>query len=56
MFNFYDITKEHIRQHIPNGPGILDHPIIVGGSGSGKANSLPYLINHEPDIDKKNLC
>ena len=26
--------------------------IIIGGSGSGKANALLNLINHEPDIDK----
>ena len=25
---------------------------LVGGSGSGKANALLNLINHEPDIDK----
>ena len=24
----------------------------IGGSGSGKANALLNLINHEPDIDK----
>ena len=53
MFNFHDITKEQIRQHNPSWPGILDHPLIVGGYGSGKANALPNLINHEPDFDKK---
>ena len=26
--------------------------LIAGGSGSGKTNGLPNLINHEPDIDK----
>ena len=25
--------------------------LIIGGSGSGKANALLNLINHEPDID-----
>ena len=32
-----------------------DHPyriLIIGGSGSWKANALLNLINHEPDIDK----
>ena len=35
-------------------PYILDHPyrtIIVGGSGSGKTNTLLNLINNQPDID-----
>ena len=34
---------------------IPDHSyriLIVGGSGSGKPNALPNLINYEPDIDK----
>ena len=34
---------------------IYDYPyriLIVGGYGSGKANALLNLINHEPDIDK----
>ena len=26
--------------------------LIIGGSGSGKANSLLNLINKQPDIDK----
>ena len=26
--------------------------LIVGGSGSGKTNSLLNLINNRPDIDK----
>ena len=39
----------------PNWPEIPDHPywiLKVGGSGSGKTNSLLNLINLEPDIDK----
>ena len=34
---------------------IPHHPyrvIIAEGSGSGKANALLNLINHQPDIDK----
>ena len=26
--------------------------LIIGGSGSGKTNSLLNLINYQPDIDK----
>ena len=26
--------------------------LIIGGSGSGKTNSLFNLMNHQPDIDK----
>ena len=34
---------------------IPDHPyriLIIGGSGSGKTNSLFNIINQQPDIDK----
>ena len=36
-------------------PEIPNHPyriLIVGGSGSGKTNTLLNQINNEPDIDK----
>ena len=55
MYNFDYITKEDIKKHNPDWPEIPDHPyriLIVGGSGSGKANTLLNLINNEPDIDK----
>ena len=58
MFNFDYITKEDIKEHNPNWSEIPDHPyiiMIVGGSGSGKTNALVNLINHKPDIDKKNF-
>ena len=32
-----------------------DHPskiLIIGGSGSGKTNSLLFLINHQQDVDE----
>ena len=35
-------------------PYILDHPywILIGGSGSGKTNTLLNLINEQRNIDK----
>ena len=55
MINFDDVTKENIKEHNPNWPQIPDHPyriLIIGGSGSGKTNSLFNLISQQPDIDK----
>ena len=55
MFNFDDVTKENIKRHNPTWPQILDHPyriLIIGGSGSGKTNSLVNLMSQQPDIDK----
>ena len=55
MINFDDVTKESIKEHNPNWPQIPDHPcliLIIGGSGSGKTNSLFNLINEKPDTDK----
>ena len=49
------VLKEIIKEHNPNWPEISCHPcriLIIGGSESGKANSLLNLINQEPDIDK----
>ena len=54
MFNFDYITKEIIKEHNPHWPEIPDQPyrvLIVGGSESGKTNTLLNLINHKPDID-----
>ena len=56
MINFYCVTKEDIKQHVPKWPEIANHPyqiLIIGDSGSGKTNALLNLINHEPHIDKK---
>ena len=55
MINFDNYTKENKTEHNPKWPYILDHPykiLIIGGSGSGKTNSLLNLINNQPDIDK----
>ena len=55
MINFDDVMKEETKEHNPNWPQIRDHPyriLIIGGSGSGKTNSLFNLINQQPDIDK----
>ena len=55
MINFDEYTNENRINHNPNWPYIPDHPyriLIVGGSGSGKTNTLLYLINNQPYIDK----
>ena len=56
MIKFDDVTKENLKEHNPNWPQIPDHPcrtlIIIGISGSGKANSLFSPINQQPDNDK----
>ena len=55
MINFDDYTNENKINHNPNWPYIPDHPyriLIIGGSGSGKTNTLLNLINNQPDIDK----
>ena len=55
MINFYYYTNENKTEHNPKWPYIPDHPyriLIVGGSGSGKTNTLLNLINNQPDIDK----
>ena len=48
MVNFDEATKENIKEHNPNWPQIPDLPyriLIIGGSGSGKTNSLFNLVN-----------
>ena len=55
MINFDEYTNENKRKHNPNWSCIPDHPyriLIIGGSGSGKTNTLLNLINNQPDIDK----
>ena len=55
MINFDEYTNENKISHNPNSLYIPDHPyriLIIGGSGSGKTNTLLNLIENQPDIDK----
>ena len=55
MINIDDYTNESKTKYNPNWPYIPDHPhriLVIGGSGSGKTNSLFNLINNQPGIDK----
>ena len=55
MINLDSITNENNKEHNEKWPYIPDHPyriLIIGGSGSGKANTLLNLINEQNDIDK----
>ena len=55
MINFDDYVSEKKTKHNKNWPCTPDHPyriLIIGGSGSGKANILLNLIKKQPDIDK----
>ena len=55
MINSDDVTKKPIKRHNPIQQQILDNRyriLIIGGSGSGKINSLLNLISEKPDIDK----
>ena len=55
MINFDDYTYENKTRNNPTWPYILDYPyriLIIGGSGSGKTNTLLNLIDKQPDIDK----
>ena len=48
------LQKKNIKKRNLNWSQIPDHPyriLVIGGSGSGKTNSLFDLINQEPDID-----
>ena len=55
MINLDSITNENNREHNEKWPYISDHPyriLIIGGSGSGKTNTLLHLIKEQDDIDK----
>ena len=58
MINFHCYANENKTKHNPDWPYIPDHPyriLIIGGSGSGKTNTLLNLINNQPGIDKIHL-
>ena len=55
MINLDSTTNENNKKHNETWPYIPDHPywtLIIGGSGSGKTNTLLNLINEQYDIDK----
>ena len=54
MINLDSITSENNKEHNEKWPYILDHPyriIIIGGSGSGKTNTLLNLIKEQDKHD-----
>ena len=64
MIDFDHYANKNKTEHNKNWPCIPDHQyriLIIGGSGSGKANALLNLIENQPRIDKiylypKDLC
>ena len=55
MINLDSITNKNNKKHNEKWPYIPDHPyriLIIGGSGSGKTNTLLNLINEQNNIDK----
>ena len=54
MINLDNILNNN-KQHNEKWPYIPDHPyriLIIGGSGSGKTNTLLNLMNEQEDIIK----
>ena len=49
MINFDYVSRENIKQYNPNQLQFPDFPykIIIGGSGTGKTNSLFNLIIYQ---------
>ena len=55
MIKFDDYTNENKVKRNLKWPYIPDHPyriLIIGGSGSGKTNTLLSLINNQSYFDK----
>ena len=55
MINIDDVIKENIKEHNTDWPQIPNHPyrtLTIGGSESGRTNSLFNIISQQPDIDK----
>ena len=58
MINLDSTINEYNKKYNEKWPYIPDHPcriLIIGGSGSGKTNTLLNLINEQRDIDKISL-
>ena len=54
MINLDSITNENNKKHNEKWPYIPDHPyiiLIIGGSGSGKTNTLLNLIKEQDKRD-----
>ena len=54
MINLNSITNENNKKDNEKWPYIPDHPysiLIIGGSGSGKTNTLLHFINEQGNID-----
>ena len=54
MINLDNIINKNNNNHNKKWPYIPDHPyrmLIMGGSGSGKTNTLLNLVN-----EQKNVC
>ena len=59
MITLDNIVNNNKEKHNEKWPYILDHPyriLIIGGSGSGKTNTLIHLINEQSNIYKIYLC
>ena len=55
MINLDNIINKNNNNHNEKWSYIPDHPyriLIIGGSGSGKTNTLLNLVNKQKDIDK----
>ena len=55
MINLDNIANNNSKGHNEKWPYIPDHPyriLTIGGSGSGKTNTLLNLMNEQKDIDK----
>ena len=59
MINLDNIINDNNEEHNEKWSYIPDHPyriLIIGGSRSGKTNTLLNLISKQKDIDKIYIC